>query len=248
MDIQGKVALITGGAVRAGKAVTLMLAEAGAHVVINYHQSAEAAEETAAEARALGVDALPVQCDVSDPAQVQRMAEAIEERFGGVDIIVNGASYFGRTPFPSDDEAVHAEWRKVTRILIDGPWYVCNALVPGMQRRGGGAIINIADLSAEQPWRGFAAHGVGKAALLAFTRQLALELAPTIRANAVAPGYILPPPRHTEKDVQLAAARTLVGKVGTPQDMAHAVKYLIEADFVNGETLYVDGGERLRRI
>lgn len=233
---------------RAGKAVTLMLAEAGAHVVINYHQSAEAAEETAAEARALGVDALPVQCDVSDPAQVQRMAEAIEERFGGVDIIVNGASYFGRTPFPSDDEAVHAEWRKVTRILIDGPWYVCNALVPGMQRRGGGAIINIADLSAEQPWRGFAAHGVGKAALLAFTRQLALELAPTIRANAVAPGYILPPPRHTEKDVQLAAARTLVGKVGTPQDMAHAVKYLIEADFVNGETLYVDGGERLRRI
>lgn len=247
MEISGKVALITGGAVRAGKAVTLMLAEAGAHVAINYHSSEGPAMETAEEVRALGVDALPVQCDVSDPDQVQQMARAIEARFGGVDILVNSASHFGKTPLPTDNPAVHEEWRKVTRILVDGPWYVCNALVPGMMRRGGGVIVNIADLAAEHPWRGFAAHGVGKAALLAFTRQLALELAPAVRANAVAPGYILPPPGHSEARIAQAAGRTLLGRIGAPADLAQAVKYLIEADFVTGETLYVDGGERLYR-
>jgi NAD(P)-dependent dehydrogenase (short-subunit alcohol dehydrogenase family) len=216
-------------------------------VAINYFNSAGAAEETAAEVRAFGVDALPVQCDVSDPAQVHEMAQVIERHFGGVDILVNSASHFGRTPFPTDDPAIHDEWRKVTRILIDGPWYLCNALVPAMQDRGGGVIVNIADLAAEQPWRGFAAHGVGKAALLAFTRQLAIELAPTIRANAVVPGYILPPPAHSEQRIQQAAQRTLLGRIGSPSDAAHAVKYLIEADFVTGEVLYVDGGERLSR-
>jgi len=247
MQIKGKVALVTGGAVRAGKAVTLMLARAGAHVAINYYSSRQQAEETAAEVRALGVEALPVQCDVSDQAQVERMAQEIEARFGGVDIIVNSASHFGRTPFPADSPAIHEEWRRVTRILVDGPWYICNALVPGMIQRGGGVIVNIADLSADRPWRGFAAHGVGKAALLAFTRQLALELAPAIRANAVAPGYILPPPGHSAERVAQAASRIPLGKIGAPEDLAQAVKYLIEADFVTGETLYVDGGERLYR-
>lgn len=247
MNIRGKVALVTGGAVRVGKAVTLLLAHAGAHVVINYHNSDAAADETAAEVRALGVEALPVQCDVSNQMQVEGMAQVIESAFGGVDIIVNSASHFGRTPFPTDDAHVHEEWRTVTRILIDGPWYVCNALVPGMRRRGGGVIINIADLAADFPWRGFAAHGAGKAALLAFTRQLALELAPSIRANAVSPGYILPPPGHSEARVQEAAQRTLLGTIGSPEDVAQAVRYLIEADFVTGETLYVDGGERWQR-
>ena len=96
MNIQGKVALVTGGAVRVGKAITLMLAQAGAHVVVNYHGSAEAAQETAAEARALGVEALPIQCDVADSDAVQAMARQVNDRWGGIDILVNSASYFGK--------------------------------------------------------------------------------------------------------------------------------------------------------
>jgi NAD(P)-dependent dehydrogenase (short-subunit alcohol dehydrogenase family) len=243
MNPQGKVALVTGGAHRVGKAITMMLAGAGAHVVVNYNQSADAAEETIAEAKALGVKALAVQCDVSDWAAVQSMATAIQERFGGVDIVVNAASHFGKTPFPSKKPEVMAMWHKVTRILLDGTYYVCNALVPAMQARGGGVIVNIVDLSAWHPWPNFLAHSTGKAGLLAMTRQMALELAPAIRVNAVAPGPVLPPPGYTEEQKAASAQHTLLKRWGRPADVAFAVKYLIEADYVTGDLLKVDGGE-----
>jgi pteridine reductase len=244
VNAQGKVALVTGGAHRVGKAIILMLAEAGANVVINYNRSAGEAEQSVAEARALGVDALALQCDVSDWPSVQSMAATIEDRFGGVDIIVNSASHFGKTPFPSTDPAVQNMFHQVTRILLDGTYYVCNRLAPGMMARGEGAIVNIIDLSAWNPWPNFLAHSVGKAGLLAMTRQLALELAPTVRANAVAPGPVLPPPGYSEEQQAASAGRTLLGRWGTPQDVALAVKFLVEADYITGEVITVDGGER----
>ena len=193
MEIKGKSALITGGATRVGRAITLMLAAAGAHVVVNYNTSAAAAVETVAQAQAFGVDAFAVQGDVSDLAAVQRIADATIERFGGVDILVNSASFFGRISLPTDDLAT---WHHTTRVSIDGTFYVTNCLLPAMQARGGGVIINIIDLSAWQPWPNFTAHAVGKAGMLALTRQFALELAPKIRVNAVAPGPVLPPDAH----------------------------------------------------
>ncbi len=245
MQIQGKVALVTGGAVRVGRAIALGLAHTGAHVVINYHTSAAEAEETAAACRALGVDALPIACDVSDPAAVQRMAAAVHDHFGGVDVLVNAASHFAKTPFPSDDPNALDTWRQVTRILVDGAYYVSNAFAPGMLARGAGVIVNIVDLSLWQPWRGFAAHATGKAALLGLTRQMALELAPHVRVNAVAPGNVLPPPGYPQERIEALAQRSLLKRWGTPEDVAHAVRYLVEADFVTGAVLTVDGGERL---
>lgn len=241
MDPKGKVALITGGAHRVGKAITMMLARAGAHVVIDYYSAETEARATVAEAQAVGVEAMAVQCDVADWDQVQTMAKAVEQRFGGVDILVNGASQFSTMPFPTEDVET---WRRVTAISIDGPFYVCNALAPGMLARGCGVIVNIVDLSAWEPWPKFMAHAVGKAALLALTRQLALELAPTVRANAVAPGPVLPPPNSTPQGEAAAAARTLLGRWGSPDDVTRAVRYLIEADYVTGDVITVDGGER----
>ncbi len=241
MQIRGKVALITGGAHRVGKAISMMLAEQGAHVVVNYHTSGDAAQQTVREAQAMGVQALAVKGDVSQLDQVQRMVEEIETAFGGVDIIVNSASLFEKMSFPTEDIDT---WHRVTRILIDGPFYICNSLVPGMLARGGGAIVNIIDLSAWEPWPQFTAHSVGKAGLLAFTRQLALELAPTIRANAVAPGPVLPSPNQDDASAQKTAQRTLLKRWGRPDDVAQAVRYLIEAEYVTGEVLTVDGGER----
>jgi 3-oxoacyl-[acyl-carrier protein] reductase/pteridine reductase len=244
MQLEGCVALVTGGAHRVGKAITLMLARAGADVVVNYYSSERAAQETVAEAEALGVRALAVRCDVAQLTEVQRMAETIRDVFGGVDIIVNSASLFEKMDFPTADTAV---WKRVTSISIDGPFYVCNSLVPDMLARGGGAIVNIVDLSAWEPWPKFMAHAVGKAALLALTRQLALELAPAVRVNAVAPGRVLPPPDYDPRHVEAAARRTLLRRWGTPEDVALAVKYLLDADFVTGDVVTVDGGERYGR-
>jgi NAD(P)-dependent dehydrogenase (short-subunit alcohol dehydrogenase family) len=240
MNPKSKTALITGGAHRVGKALTMALARAGANVVINYHTSSEAAEATAAEARAMGVEALPMQADVSDLKQVEVMVEAAKNRFGSVDILVNSASHFEKTPFPTHDVSA---WQRVTSILINGSFYCANQVAPLMLERGEGAIINIADLSAWEPWPGFAGHGVGKAALLALTRQLALELAPTVRVNAVAPGPVLPPPGYSEAQLAHIAQRTLLNRWGTPEDVAHAVIFLVEADYVTGEVIVVDGGE-----
>ena len=113
MNIAGKVALITGGAHRVGKAITMMLAQQGAHVVINYNRAAEAAQVTSQEARSLEVEALPIQCDISDWDAVQQMAAAIHAHFGGVDILINSASDYRPTPIPTDDVTT---WQRVTRV------------------------------------------------------------------------------------------------------------------------------------
>jgi NAD(P)-dependent dehydrogenase (short-subunit alcohol dehydrogenase family) len=165
----------------------------------------------------------------------------LEGSFGAVDIIVNSAGLFRRTPFPSDDVGL---WQAVTRASIDGTFYVCNAFVPGMQEKGGGVIVNILDLSAWHPWPGYAGHGVAKAGMLALTRQLAVELSPAIRTNAVAAGPVLPPSGLSVERHQQIAATTLLKRWGEPSDVTSAVRYLVEADYVVGEVLTVDGGER----
>jgi NAD(P)-dependent dehydrogenase (short-subunit alcohol dehydrogenase family) len=245
MDPKGKTALITGGAHRVGEAITLALAQGGANVVINYYASADAAQRTAAQARDLGVEALPVQADVSDHRQVEAMVRAAAERFGSIDILVNSASHFEKTPFPTQDVAA---WGRVTRILIDGSFYCANAIAPMMLKSGEGTIVNILDSAAYQPWPGWAAHCVGKAGLAALTRQLALELAPGVRVNAVAPGPVLPPSGLPETRVNQLAQGTLLERWGTPQDVAGAVMYLVGADYVTGEVLVVDGGERFGHL
>jgi len=241
MDIHGKTALITGGAHRVGKAITLALAQAGANVVINYHSSAQAAKETASEARSLGVRALTVQADIAKNEQVKNMIQRAKKELGSIDILINSASLFRKTPFPTTD---HSAWHQVTGIGIDGPYYCANAVAPDMLARGQGVIINITDLSAFEPWPGFLAHSVSKAALMALTRQLALELAPAVRVNAVAPGPVLPPENYSPELVDRIADKTLLGRWGTPEDVAEAVLYLIRADYVTGDVIFVDGGER----
>ena len=242
MEIKGKVALVTGGAIRVGKAITLMLAKSGANVVVNYNSSARPAEETVEEAIAMGVEAMTIQCDVADEESVQTMAQAVVERFGGVDILVNSASLFGKITMPTTDLET---WRRVTRISIDGAFYVCNAFAPSMLARGEAAIVNIVDLSVWMPWMGFTAHAVGKAGLLALTHQLALELAPSIRVNAVAPGAVLAPPEYNDAKKQAVVSRNLLDRWGSPEDVARTVRFLVESDFMTGDVVYVDGGEHI---
>ena len=241
MELEGKTALITGGARRVGRAITTAFARAGANVVINYNSSADDAEATAADAEALGVGALPVQANVSDYGQVGSMVDAAVERFGTIDVLVNNASSFMPDPLPTDDLTV---WHHSIDTLVHGPFYCANRVAPVMLENAGGVIIGIGDLTAYEPWPGFAGHAVGKGAVLSLTRQLALELAPTIRANAVVPGPALRPADYDDATYQRVADDTLLERWGTPEEMAHAVLFLVDADYITGEVIIVDGGQR----
>ncbi len=241
MNIEGKVALITGGAHRVGKAITMELAQRGADVIINYNMSKDMALATAEEAEALGVRALTKQADVSNLEEVSTMLSESENLLGPIQILINSASLFTKTELPANTTK---DWDRVINTLIQGSFYCSNTVAPKMQASGAGVIINIVDLMAWIPRRGYAAHSVGKAALMALTRQLAVDLAPNIRVNAVAPGAILSPDHYSEKTKDRIASGTLLKRWGTPTDVSRAVTFLIESDYITGEHITVDGGER----
>jgi 3-oxoacyl-[acyl-carrier protein] reductase/pteridine reductase len=241
MELKNKTALITGGAVRVGREITLSLAKAGAHVAINYYQDADEAARTAREAASYGISALAVQADISQWTQVKRMFATIHRKLGPIDILVNSSSLFKPTPLPT--ESVEA-WQAVTGILVNGAFYVSNLAAFDMLKKKQGVIVNIIDLTAWEAWPHFAAHVVGKSALLALTRQLAVDLAPHVRVNAIAPGPILPPRDYSPEKIKRTAAKTLLGRWGTPEDISRTVIFLIESDYINAEVVTVDGGER----
>jgi pteridine reductase len=242
MDLNGKAALVTGGAVRVGKAIALALAAAGADVVINYHSSADAAIQTVAEIEVLGRRALAVKADVSQGNQVQALVDAAVKQLGRLDVLVNSASLWRRTPWAELDEAA---WDQLVDIALKGPFLCARAAAPHLTAHGDGAIVNIVDLSAIIPFRNYLPHSAAKAGLLNLTYSLAMELAPAVRVNAIAPGPVLPPPEYTEQQVQAAARRTLIGRWGTAEDVAQAAVFLTQAPYITGVVLPVDGGERL---
>jgi len=241
MEIKGKNALVTGGAIRVGKAISLGLAKAGANVVVNYSSNSLKAIETVHEIQALGVSALAVQANVAEWNQVQEMFEKIHESFGKIDILVNNASPFTKTPFPTDSMDA---WHQVTGVQINGAFYVSNLAAKDMLEKQAGAIVNIIDLSVWEAWPNLTAHAVGKSALLAMTRQFALELHPYVRVNAIAPGPVLAPHDYSEEKIQRTAQKTLLNRWGTAEDISKTVNFLIESDYINAESIAVDGGQR----
>ena len=242
MELQGKVALVTGGAVRVGRAIALALARAGADVAFSYHSSADAARETQRDLELLGRRALAQQAVARSVAACRQLADATIAHLGRLDVLVNSASLWKRTKFA---ELKEEEWDQVTDVLLKGSAFTSHAAAPYLAAHGDGAIVNIIDLSAFVPFPNLTAHSVGKAGLLNLTYGMALELAPAVRVNAVAPGSVLPPPHYTEKQIQIAASRTLLGRWGSPQDVADAVLFLVQASYITGTVIEVDGGEHI---
>lgn len=238
METAGKVALVTGGAHRVGRAFSLALAEAGCDIVVNYNGSADEAAETAADIERLGRRAIAVQADISRADDIARLMREAERAFGRLDILVNSASLFERTPVADITEM---EWDRVLGVNLRGPFFLSQAATP-LLRRDGGVIINIVDLSAMQPWPSFAHHAVSKAGLLHLTRVLARALAPDIRVNAIAPGTVLPPEGTEGED---GSERRVSAREGNTDDVTRALLYLVRSDFVTGENLVVDGGRML---
>ena len=242
MDLHGKVALVTGGAVRVGKAIALALADAGADIAFSYNSSSDAATATAQEIEAKGRRALAYRADQAQAAQVAALVGATVSQLGRLDVLVNSASLWRRTPWAELDEEA---WDQLLDINLKGPFLCAKAAAPHLAAHGSGAIVNIVDLSAWTPFPNYMPHSAAKAGLWNLTQALAMELAPAVRVNAIAPGPVLPPPEFTEKQIAATAKHTLLGRWGSAEDVAQAVLFLVQADYVTGVVIPVDGGERL---
>ncbi|HEU4641326.1 MAG TPA: SDR family oxidoreductase [Gemmatimonadaceae bacterium] len=242
MDPRGRVALVTGGARRVGRAITLALAARGARVAVHYHASAAEAEDTVREARALGAEAWPIAADLREPDAPERLVRAVAAHFGGLDVLVNSAAVMLRTPL---DEVTPAQWDEIMTLNLRAPFFCARAAADVMRERGG-VIVDIADLAGLESWPAYIPHGISKAGVIHMTRALARRLAPGIRVNAIAPGAVLLPETWGEEDAERLARTTPLRRIGTPEDVAQAVLYLLEADYVTGDTLIVDGGRHVR--
>ncbi len=233
-----RVALVTGGAVRLGRAIVLGLADHGYDVALTYHASSESARDTERQVRERGRRCTAIQADLSEAATAEQVVSAVRNAYGRIDLLVNSAASFEAKPLLEVDADA---WDAVMALNVRAPHLLVRAAAP-MLRESRGSVVNLTDLSAFQPWTERPHHAVSKAALAHLTRVQARTLAPEVRVNAVAPGAVLPPDELSEERRRALAAVTPLSRLGTPQDVVDAVLYLARAPFVTGQILVVDGG------
>ncbi len=242
MNIENAVVLITGAAVRVGRTAALTLAEKGARIAFSYYLEEEPWQETLKEIEAFGKPALAVQAEMKSAASIQNLIDRTIEEFGRIDVLINNASVWLKAPF---EEITEAEWDMSLAINLKGPFLTSQKVTPFMRAQKQGLIINITDLSAFQTWSDYAHHAASKAGLVSLTKSMAFELAPEIRVNAIAPGTVMLPENYTEEKRKWAEEKSLLKRVGSPEDVARMIVFLIENDFVTGSVYLVDGGRSL---
>ena len=244
MNIQGKVAFVTGAAKRVGRVVALQLAQAGAHLVIHYHQSeSEAQSLKATLEKEFGTKASLVQGDLGTFSGLKEVSSQAWKAFGHVDILINNASVFYPTPL---GEVKEAQWDDLFSVNVKAPFFLSESLGLQMKKRKEGKIINIADWAGQRPYQGYIPYCASKAALLSINQGLAKGLAPEVQVNAILPGPVMWPEDLDEKTKESVLAKTPLARVGPPKDVASAVRFLIDGnDFMTGTELHVDGGRHL---
>ena len=233
------VALITGAAQRIGAVLANQLHQAGFRVVVHYrHSEAAATESVAAFNKLRANSAVALSADLCSPSAVSFLLEATVAQWGRLDLIVNNASIFSRQD---------SDWEQMWRCNVQAPYQLSHAALPYLEGTQG-SIINITDVHAHTPLRGYAAYCQTKAALAMQTRALAQEFAPSVRVNAIAPGAIMWPEGANQLDSTIQEkiiTKTLLKRHGTPENIAQAMIYLVNNTYVTGQSLQVDGGRHL---
>jgi pteridine reductase len=242
MNLKDKVALVTGGAKRIGKSIALALAAHGCKLIVHYHTSRIEAEETVAELHAAGHDAIALQADITQEEQVDRMVEAAVAHFGRIDVLINNAAVFFRTPI---DTLVVEEWEHTLEVNLTGTFFCAQKIGLRMRDWGWGHIINIADVAGQQLWADYIPYSISKACVLTLTQGLALELAPQVMVNAVVPGPVLFQDDTPEEVRERETSRTLIKRTITPEEVADVVVFVAESDYSTGSVFPVDGGRSL---
>jgi len=241
--LDGRAALITGGARRLGAAIARALHDAGMQVAVHYHTSGAEAEALCAQLDAHRPGSASAhRADLRDTAGLETLVEDAAAAHGGLHVLVNNASSFYPTPLA---EAGGEQWRDLTATNLEAPFFLARAAAPWLAASGG-CIVNMADVYALRPRPGYAVYCAAKAGLVMLTEALALDLAPRVRVNAVAPGAVLPPPGMSRAEAGPVPLHTPLGRWGCEHEVAAAVVFLVrDATFTTGAVLPVDGGRRV---
>lgn len=241
-ELGGRVALVTGAGRRVGRELAVALGARGMHVIVHHHASSDGADETARLVTRAGGSADVMRADLGVTSECERLVDDAVSARGTLDVLVNSAAMMLRTPV---GETVPEDWDAMFALNVRAPYFLSQCAAPAL-RAARGSIVNIADLAAFETWPAYVPHGITKAAVVQMTRALARVLAPEVRVNAIAPGVVLLPEGWSEADAEHLRGTTPLRRLGSPEDVVGAMLYLLDAGYVTGEVITVDGGRRIR--
>lgn len=243
MELRGRNALVTGAGHRVGRAIALALAARGMRIGIHYNNAEHDALETLERVRAAGGDGAVFPADLTRREAAASLVSAVREKFETLDVLVNSAAVMLRTPF---GETTAQQWDDIMALNLRAPFLLTQAAAP-MLRMAGGVIVNIADLAAFETWPAYVPHGISKAGVVHMTRSLARLLAPEVRVAGIAPGTVLLPENWDEASARHLIDSTPLQRNGGPEDVTRTVLFILDSDYLTGETIIVDGGRHVRR-
>jgi pteridine reductase len=243
MELNGRVALITGAGKRVGREIALALADRGATIAIHYRSSRAEAEEGVSGIVQRGGQAQAFRADLEKVSEIEAMSAEVLKRFGRIDILVNSASVFYRKPL---EELTEEDWDVNLDTNLKAPFFLSKFAGATMRRQGAGKIVNIGDWAGIRPYNNYLPYTVSNSGLIGLTRALAKALAPEVQVNCIALGPVMPPDDYDAAEIERLRQATLTKTLGTPRDVARAVIYLCEGtDFTTGSTMLLDGGRLL---
>ena len=243
MELRGRVALVTGAGHRVGRAIAVALGERGMRVAVHYHAAAGGAEETVREIERSGGEAVAFSGDLRNADGIAALPSSVVKRLGALDVLVNSAAIMLRTPF---GEITPQQWDDIMSINLRAPFLLAQAAAPHL-RSARGVLVNIADLAAFETWPAYLPHVISKAGIVTMTRTLAQVLAPEVRVAAVAPGTVLLPDDWRAEDAERLRRTTPLQRNGNPSDVTKTVLFILDSDYLTGETIIVDGGRHVRK-
>jgi pteridine reductase len=243
MELHGKIALVTGAGRRVGRAIAVALGGRGMRVAVHYNAARDEADETVRLVEKAGGTARAFGVDLTLEDAPQRVVDWTTDTFGALDVLVNSAAVMLRMPF---GEITMEQWATVMSLNLRAPFFISQAAAPHLRERRG-AIVNIADLAAFETWPGYLPHGLSKSGIVYLTRALARVLAPEVRVNGVAPGSVLLPDNWTGDDESRLNATTPLRRLGSPEDVTRTVLFILDSEYLTGETIIVDGGRHVRQ-
>jgi pteridine reductase len=243
MELSGRTALVTGAGHRVGRAIAVALGGRGMRVAVHYNAAADGARETAKLIADAGGEAKIFSGDLTKPETIASLVESVVSAFGGLDVLVNSAAVMVRTPF---GEVTAAQWDDIMGLNLRAPFFLAQAAAPHL-KASRGVIVNIADLAAFETWPGYLPHGLSKSGMVYLTRALARVMAPEVRVGGIAPGTVLLPDDWDDESAEHLRKTTPLEREGEPADVTRTVLFILDSDYLTGETIIVDGGRHVRK-